>query len=118
MDDFDRETAKLRTFVELLADHELMFASFVRDIENVRYGLTPVDTQQLRRIEYALNNMDLRLLLIEDATQVAEGAVKHQLVDVMRSWRDSKTRVDRYMTEILTITARTKGAIGPLTERM
>ena len=62
----DRELRLMETFVGLLSDHQKDFEGFVRDVENVRYCHTPIDGQQINRCEYALRNMEIRLLTIHN----------------------------------------------------
>ena len=61
----DRENRLMASFVGMLIDHQKDFEGFVRDIENVRYCHVPIDPQQINRCEYALNNMKIRLAMIQ-----------------------------------------------------
>lgn len=109
-----RELRLLQTFVALLEDHQKDFAGFVRDIENVRYCHTPIDSQQINRCEYALRNMEMRLLTIQTCIASSSGEVLDQLVTAKNEWLKMKARVNDCLTEIHRIVASTTDALRPI----
>ena len=98
----ERETSLLQVFVSLLTDHQQSFEGFVRDVENVRFCHTPLDTQQISRCEYALRNMDMRLLNLQHciASRAYSGETLDQLVQTRNHWMAMKAQVDQYLHEI------------------
>lgn len=51
----------------------------MRDVENVRYCHTPIDGQQINRCEYALRNMEIRLLTIHNCIQRGGSTLKRSM---------------------------------------
>lgn len=109
----EREVRLMETFVNLLADHQRDYEGFVRDIENVRYCQTPIDDQQLGRCEYALRNMQIRLLTINNCihSELFQGDVLDALVDTKNTWNGLRQRVDSYLNEIRFIIDQTTAAL-------
>lgn len=117
----EREARLLHTFVFLLEDHKKDFEGFVRDVENVRYCHTPIDAQQINRCEYALRNIEIRLLTIQKCikeTDIFEGEVKDELVRTGRDWTEMKRRVDESLREIQSIIERTAEALRPVRQKL
>lgn len=112
----EREIRLMETFVALLPDHQKDFDGFVRDVENVRYCHTPIDSQQLGRCEYALRNMELRLLTIHNCIHSGSfsGDELDALVATKNTWTSMKTRVDAYLKEIQDIIDQTAEALRPV----
>lgn len=112
----EREIRLMETFVGLLADHQKDFEGFVRDVENVRYCHAPIDTQQLGRCEYALRNMEIRLLTIHNCIQSGafSGDTLDALVQTKNAWQSMKARVDGYLGEIHRIIDQAAAALHPL----
>lgn len=112
----EREIRLMETFVALLPDHQKDFDGFVRDVENVRYCHTPIDGQQLGRCEYALRNMELRLLTIHNCIHSGSfsGDELDALVTTKNTWTSMKTRVDAYLKEIQDIIDQTAEALRPV----
>ena len=98
----ERESSLLRVFVSLLSDHQQSFEGFVRDVENVRFCHTPIDTQQISRCEYALRNMEMRLLNLQHciASRAYTGETLDELVQTKNHWTAMKTQVDQYLNDI------------------
>lgn len=116
-----RELRLMDTFVGLLSDHQKDFEGFVRDVENVRYCHTPIDGQQINRCEYALRNMEIRLLTIQNCIhQAARFAPEtlDELVDTKNSWMNMKARVDNYLGEINQIINQTTDALKPVRDKL
>ncbi len=112
----ERETRLMESFVALLGDHRKDFEGFVRDVENVRYCHTPIDGQQLARCEYALRNMEMRLLTIHrciDSKQYGNGPLD-ELVKTKNEWEGMKARVDSYLQEIQQVIEATTTALRPV----
>lgn len=117
----ERESRLLQTFVFLLEDHKKDFDGFVRDVENVRFCHTPIDAQQINRCEYALRNIEIRLLTIQKcikADDMFEGDVKDDLVKTGRSWTEMKKKVDDSLSEIQGIIERTAEALRPVRQKL
>lgn len=99
----DREARLMNNFVNLLPDHVRDFDGFVRDVENVRYCHTPIDDQQIARVEYALRNMEIRMLTLKNC--IEQGGYQGQpiydaLVNTKNDWISTKKKVDSYLTDI------------------
>ncbi len=111
----EREVRLMEAFVSLLADHQKDFEGFVRDIENLRYCHVPIDSQQLGRCEYALQNMEIRLLTLQNCIQkeVFSGEVLESLVTTRNAWISMKARVDTYLREIQDIIDSTLATLRP-----
>jgi hypothetical protein len=111
-----REHRLMATFVHLLDDHKQAFEGFFADISAVRFCQTPIDGQQLGRIEYALRNMDILLLTIQNCIQDGsfEGETKDVLVQTKNAWIAKKSRVDNYLGAIHQIIESTSQALRPL----
>ena len=111
-----RQQRLLETFVALLEDHQKDFDGFVRDIENVRFCRTPLDSQQLKRCEYALRNIGILLLHIQDC--IHQGGYKDEqlttLVNTKNEWLAMKLKVDDYLRAINTIVETTERDLSPL----
>lgn len=112
----DRELRLMETFVGLLNDHQKDFEGFVRDVENVRYCYTPIDSQQIDRCEYALRNMEIRLLTIHNCIQAGRFSADtlDELVQSKNAWAAMKQRVDSYLAEIHQIISQTSAALRPV----
>jgi len=108
-----REHRLMGSFVNLIEDHCKDFDSFVRDVENVRYCHTPIDGQQINRCEYALRNMEVRLLTINNCIQAGIHADRDQsaLIDIKNDWTRMKARVDGYLQELNQIVETTATAL-------
>lgn len=112
----DRELRLMETFVGLLPhDHQKDFEGFVRDVENVRYCYTPIDGQQINRCEYALRNMEIRLLTIHNCIQAGrfDADTLDELVQSKNAWAAMKNRVDS-VAEIHQIISQTSAALRPM----
>lgn len=116
----DRELRLMETFVGLLSDHQKDFEGFVRDVENVRYCHTPIDGQQINRCEYALRNMEIRLLTIHNCIQAGrfDAETLDALVQTKHAWASMKNRVDSYLGEIHQIISQTSAALRPVRESL
>jgi hypothetical protein len=117
----DRELRLMETFVGLLSDHQKDFEGFVRDVENVRYCHTPIDGQQINRCEYALRNMEIRLLTIHNCIQQAgkfNSDMLDALVQTKNGWMSMKGRVDGYLREIHQIVSQTSAALRPVRDSL
>lgn len=116
----NRELRLMDAFVNLLDDHRKDYEGFARDIENVRYCHTPVDGQQINRCEYALRNMEMRLLTIHDCIQSGqyEQEALAELVDTKNTWREMKTRVDAYLKAMNKIVDATNDVLRPVRQQM
>ncbi len=112
----EREVRLMGSFVSLLGDHKKDFEGFMRDIENVRYCHTPIDGQQLGRCEYALRNMEMRLLTIHRCidSKAYSGEVLDELVTTKNEWEGMKGRVDNYLQEIKEVIDATSKALRPI----
>ena len=112
----DRPLRLLGAFTALLEDHRKDFDGFVRDVENVRFGRTALDGQQKNRLRYALNNMGLLLIDIQDCVKsgMYEGDDLDVLVQTKNDWLDVKRRVDDYMQSINEIEEATDRVLQPL----
>lgn len=112
----DRELRLMETFVSLLGDHQKDFEGFVRDVENVRYCHTPINGQQINRCEYALRNMEIRLLTIPNCIQAGkfDADTLDALVQTKNAWAGMKNRVDGYLGEIHRIISQTSAALQPV----
>ena len=112
----DRPLRLLGAFTALLEDHRKDFDGFVRDVENVRFGRTALDGQQKNRLRYALNNMGLLLIDIQDCVKsgMYEGDDLDVLVQTKNDWLDMKRRVDDYMQSINEIEEATDRVLQPL----
>lgn len=116
----DRELRLMETFVGLLSDHQKDFEGFVRDVENVRYCHTPIDTQQINRCEYALRNMEIRLLTINNCIHAGrfDSDTLDALVQTKNAWSGMKNRVDGYLGEIHQIIGQTSAALRPVRDSL
>ncbi|CAJ0902886.1 hypothetical protein R20233_04850 [Ralstonia sp. LMG 32965] len=116
----DRELRLMETFVGLLSDHQKDFEGFVRDIENVRYCHAPIDTQQINRCEYALRNMEIRLLTIHNCIHAGrfDADTLDKLVQTKNAWVGMKNRVDGYLGEIHHIIGQTSAALRPVRDAL
>lgn len=114
----ERELRLLETFVWLLPDHQKDFEGFVRDVENVRYCHTPIDNQQLGRCEYALRNMELRILTIHNCIKagIFRDEKLDELVSTKNDWLGMKERVDTYLRDIQKILQETTAALRKLAD--
>lgn len=112
----DRPNRLLGSFASLLEDHSKDFEGFVRDVENVRFGRSALDGQQKSRLEYALDNMGILLVDIQDCIKsgVYSGDDLDGLVRTKNDWLEMKRRVDEYMEVIRQIKERTKRLLQPL----
>ena len=112
----DRLFRLLGAFTDQLEDHRKDFDGFVRDVENVRFGRTALDGQQKNRLRYALNNMGLLLLDIQDCIKsgMYEGDGLDALVQTKNDWLEMKRRVDDYMLAINQIEEATERVLQPL----
>jgi len=112
----DRPVRLLGAFAALLEDHRKDFDSFVRDVENVRFGRTSLDGQQKNRLRYALNNMGLLLIDIQDCVKsgMYDGEELDVLVQTKNDWLDMKRRVDDYIAAINQIEESTERVLQPL----
>lgn len=112
----DRPFRLLGAFAALLEDHRKDFDGFVRDVENVRFGRTALDGQQKNRLRYALNNMGLLLIDIQDCIKsgMYDGDELDVLVQTKNDWLDMKRRVDDYMASINQIEESTERVLQPL----
>lgn len=112
----DRPFRLLRAFTALLEDHRKDFDGFVRDVENVRFGRTALDGQQKNRLRYALNNMGLLLIDIQDCIKsgMYEGEDLDVQVKTKNDWLEMKRRVDDYMGAINQIEEATERVLQPL----
>jgi hypothetical protein len=114
-----REHRLLESFLSLLEDHRKDFAGYVRDVENVRYCHTPIDSQQLNRCEYALRNMEVRLMTIADCIRYLPPERedrRDELVTLKTEWAHGKQRVDGFLQELLHIVDKTARALRPVRE--
>src|SRR5690349_10257861 len=113
MEVIDRERRLLDTFVSLLQDHRQDFEGFVRDVENVRYCHTPIDSQQINRCEYALRNMEIRILTLQGCIHAGtyQGAELNVLVQTKHEWQQKKARIDEYLRSIHQIIETTAHAL-------
>lgn len=121
MNTISREERLLDSFLSLIEDHRKDFAGYVRDIENVRYCHTPIDSQQLNRCEYALRNMEVRLMTIADCIKyLSQGSDSRRddLVDIKNEWTQAKLRVDSFLQDILSIVDKTARALRPVRESL
>lgn len=111
-----RESRLMSNFIHLLEDHEQAFDGFFSDISSVRFCKTPIDGQQLGRIEYALRNMDILLLTIQNCIQEGgfDGEIREELVRTKNAWVAKKQRVDVYLKDIHQIIDNTAMALRPL----
>ena len=116
----ERETSLLKVFVSLLSDHQQSFEGFVRDVENVRFCHTPLDTQQISRCEYALRNMDMRLLNLQHciASRAYSGETLDQLVQTRNRWTAMKEQVNQYLHEIHTVIDASDGALNSIRKHL
>lgn len=108
-----REKRLMESFVALLSDHQKDFEGFVRDVENVRFCLTPIDAQQIARCEYAMRNMEILLLTINNCIHsglFADGTLD-ELVQAKNDWTGMKARVDESLGAIHSIIDRTSEAL-------
>lgn len=121
MSDLTREERLLDSFLSLIEDHRKDFASYVRDVENVRFCHTPIDSQQLNRCEYALRNMEVRLMTIADCIHYLPPERedrRDELVQIKSEWNHAKLRVDGFLGDIEQIVARTARALRPMREKL
>jgi len=116
----ERETSLLQVFVSLLSDHQQSFEGFVRDVENVRFCHTPLDTQQLSRCEYALRNMDMRLLNLQHciASRAYSGQTLDALVQTRNDWTALKAQVDQYLQEIHAVIGTSEVSLNPIRRQL
>lgn len=116
----NREQRLLGSFINLIDDHCKDFEGFVRDVENVRYCHTPIDSQQVNRCEYALRNMEVRLLTINNCIHsgVFEGLEQSTVVEIKNDWAQKKARVDGYLRELDEIINSTAKALRPVRQTM
>ena len=118
MTNMTREDRLLASFLSLIEDHRKDFAGYVRDVENVRYCHMPIDSQQINRCEYALRNMEVRLMTISDCIHYLPSDRedrRDELVTIKSEWTQSKQRVDGFLRDILHIVDKTARALRPLT---
>lgn len=116
-----REERLLDSFLSLIEDHRKDFAGYVRDIENVRYCHTPIDSQQIGRCEYALRNMEVRLMTIADCIHFLPHERedrRDELVQIKSEWTHSKQRVDGFLGDIQQIVDKTARALRPVRETL
>lgn len=116
MTNSNRPLRLLGAFAALLEDHRKDFDGFARDIENVRFGRTALDSQQKNRLRYALNNMGLLLLDIQDCIKsgLYQGEDLDVLVQTKNEWLATKHHVDDYMAAINQIEEATERVLSPL----
>lgn len=121
MSNLTREDRLLDSFLSLIEDHRKDFAGYVRDVENVRYCHTPIDSQQIGRCEYALRNMEVRLMTIADCIQhlpPEREDRRDELVQIKSEWANAKQRVDGFLGDILKIVEKTARALRPVRETL
>ncbi len=96
------EYKHLDRFVAMLDEHRRDFDGFMHDIESVRFCRTPLDTQQINRCEYALRNMEMRLMTLQDCIGSAHftGRVHEDLVSTKSYWVALVGRANDYVTAI------------------
>lgn len=119
MSALSREERLLDSFLSLIEDHRKDFAGYVRDVENVRYCHTPIDSQQINRCEYALRNMEVRLMTIADCIHhlpADRADHRDELVEIKAEWTHMKSRVDGFLQDILRIVDKTSKALRPVRE--
>lgn len=89
-------------FVAMLDEHRRDFDGFMHDIESVRFCRTPLDSHHINRCEYALRNMEMRLLTIQDCIQSAHftGRVQEDLISTKSYWVALVGRANTYVAAI------------------
>lgn len=121
MSELTRQDRLLDSFLNLIEDHRKDFAGYVRDVENVRYCHTPIDSQQIGRCEYALRDMEVRLMTIADCIQhlpAEREDRRDELVQIKSDWTNAKQRVDGFLGDILKIVEKTARALRPVRETL